>query len=177
MGVTNQWQVTTVELTLFFLKWVVGPIVAVVVTLLVSDPLKERLAPWVTRLGSKKEEGVSGLWKASFYYGEPEVAHIQVIEISTLFGSVVGRIVPHNLNEGAAKRAQSTRPLRVTGTVKDNRFFTGTWFHPERRSHHHGAFDLIIRQNNLHMEGMWLGYSETKNVIETGRWIWERLEG
>lgn len=164
------------EFALFVLKWVVGPIVGVVVTLLVSEPLKDRLAPLVARLGSKKEEGVSGLWKASFYYGHPEATHIQVIEISTLFGSVVGRIVPHDLNEGAAKRSESSRPLRVRGSIKDNRFFTGTWFHPERRSHHHGAFDLIIRQNNLRMEGMWLGYSETKNVIETGRWVWERIE-
>lgn len=164
------------ELALFVLKWVIGPIVGVIVTLLVSEPLKDRLAPLVMRLGSKKEEGVSGLWKATFFYGQPEVAHIQVIEISILFGSVVGRIVPHNLNEGAAKRTENDRPLRVRGSIKDNRFFTGTWFHPEGRSYHHGTFDLIIRQDNERMEGMWLGYSETKNKIETGRWIWERIE-
>jgi hypothetical protein len=164
------------EIALFVVKWVLGPVLGVVVTLLVSEPLKERLAPLVSQLGSKKEEGVTGLWKASFFYGDPAVQHVQVIEISTLFGSVVGRIIPHELNEGAAKRVQETRPLRVRGTIKDNRFFTGVWFHPERRSHHHGAFDLVVRQNNLQMEGMWLGYSETKNVIETGRWVWERIE-
>jgi hypothetical protein len=164
------------ELALFVLKWVIGPIVGVVVTLLVSDPLKDRLAPLVTQLGSKKEDGITGLWKATFYYGSPEVAHVQVIEISSLFGSFVGRIVPHRLNEGAAKLTESARPLRVRGTVKDNRFFTGVWFHPGRRSHHHGAFDLIIRQNNALLEGMWLGYSETKNVTEVGRWVWERIE-
>lgn len=164
------------ELLLFLLKFVFGPIVAVVITLLVSEPLKDRLAPLVTRLGSKKEEGVTGLWKATFYYGSPEVKFVQAIEISTLFGSVVGRIVPHRLNEDSAKRTESDRPLRVRGTVKDNRFFTGIWFHPERRSHHHGAFDLLIRQSNAQMEGVWLGYSESKNVIESGRWVWERID-
>ena len=43
------------EFALFLLKWVIGPIVGVVVTLLVSEPLKYRLAPLVTRLGSKKQ--------------------------------------------------------------------------------------------------------------------------
>jgi hypothetical protein len=60
--------------------------------------------------------------------------------------------------------------------VKDNRLFTGIWFHPEQRSHYHGAFNLIVRQDNDNIDGIWLGYSESKNIIETGRWIWERIE-
>jgi hypothetical protein len=164
------------EWALQFLKWIIGPIVGVLVTLLVSEPLKERLAPLVMRLGSKRQVGVSGLWKATFYYGDAETSHVQVIEISALLGLIIGRIVPHELNEGAAKRAEDGRPLRVRGAVKDNRFYTGTWLHPEKRSHHQGAFDLIIRRDNMRMEGMWLGYSETKNIVETGRWIWERIE-
>jgi hypothetical protein len=163
------------EILTFILKSVAGPIVAVIVTLIVSEPLKDRLAPLIAKLGSKKEQGISGIWKASFLYGKSDDVHIEVIEISVFMGTIVGRIVPHALNEGAAKRTENNRPLRMRGSVKDNRFFTGIWFHPERRSHHHGAFDLIIRQNNWRMEGMWLGYSETKNVIETGRWTWERI--
>ena len=163
------------EVAVWLLKWVAGPIAGIVVTLLLSEPLKERLAPLVLRLGSKKEEGVTGRWLATFGHGIPEVEYLEVIEISLLFGLVVGRIVPHRLNQGAAKRVAESRPVRVKGTITNNRHFTGTWLHPERRSHHRGAFDLIIRQNNVHMQGMWLGYSETNNVIQTGRWEWRRL--
>lgn len=165
------------ELALWLLKWVIGPIVGAVVTLAVSEPLKEWLAPFVARLGSKKEEGVSGRWEATFYYGPNEDQYVEVIEVSHLFGAVVGRIVPHTSNHAAAKKVEKKRPLRVRGAVKDNRFFTGVWLHPGRRSHHHGAFDLIVKTDNEHMDGYWLGYSESKNVIESGRWSWKRLDG
>ena len=165
------------EVIAWLLKWVVGPVVAIVITLLLSDPLKERLAPLVLRLGSKKDEGVTGTWVATFYHGQPEVAYVEVIEVSTLLGYVIGRIVPHPLNQGLAKTTERAKPLRVKGTIKDNRFFAGVWLHPGRLSHHRGAFSLIIRQNNIDMRGMWLGYSESKNVIETGRWEWRRLAG
>lgn len=163
------------EFLILLIKWTLAPLISIVVTLVFSEPLKDRLAPLVTSLGTKKEYGVSGLWKATFFYGKSEEPHIQVIQLSTLLGSIVGRIVPHEFNEGAAKRTENSRPLRVRGSIKDNRIFTGIWFHPEKRSHHHGAFNLIIRQDNEHMEGMWLGYSEKDNLIETGRWTWERL--
>jgi hypothetical protein len=163
------------EILPWLFKWIAGPIAGIIVTLLFSEPLRERLAPVVLKLGSKKDEGVAGRWVATFYYGQPEVTYVEVIEVSTLLGYVVGRIIPHPLNQGAAKRTERTKPLRVKGTVKDNRFFTGVWLHPERLSHHRGAFDLIIRQTNVNMEGMWLGYSESKNVVETGRWEWRRV--
>lgn len=163
------------EIALWLFKVIAAPIAAIIVTLLFSETLKSWLSPIVLKLGSRKEEGVSGLWTATFFYGKPEISYIEVIELSTLLGYVVGRIVPHTLNQGAAKRVQWVRPLRVKGTVKDNRFFSGTWIHPERLSHHYGAYDLIIRQNNTEMQGMWLGYSESKNIIETGRWEWRRI--
>lgn len=163
------------EIVFWILKWVFGPVVAIIVTLIVSEPLKERLSPLVTRLGSKKEEGITGKWIATFYYGPKELSYAEVIEVSHLFGSVVGRIIPHPLNHPDAKILAPEKPLRVRGSIKDNRFFTGVWLHPSRRSHHHGAFDLIINQDNEHMTGVWLGYSESKNIVESGRWEWKRL--
>ena len=163
------------ELALWILKFVIGPIVAVIVTLLITDPLKTRLAPLVLRFGSKKQVGVGGRWVATFYFGENETPFVEVIEMSKLLGFVVGRIVPHKLNVGNAKAIQHAKPIRVRGTIKDNRFFTGIWLHPERHSHHHGAFDLVIRQSNVLMEGMWLGYSESRNRVVVGRWEWRRL--
>jgi hypothetical protein len=165
------------EFVLWIVKWVIGPIVGVIVTLLVSEPLRERLAPLVSRFGSKKEGTVGGTWMATFYHGPTEVAYLEVIEVSHLFGFVVGRITPHELNHIAAQKVAWAKPLRIRGSVKDNRFFTGVWVHPNRLAHHHGAFDLIINQDNEHMSGIWLGYSESQKIIESGRWEWVRLDG
>jgi hypothetical protein len=164
-----------VEAFLWGMKWVVGPLVGIVVTLLFQEPLKEKLAPVVLRFGYKRDDGITGLWKATFWHGNPEAEYVEVIEVSHLLGSFVGRIVPHELNQGSAKRVAHLRPIRVRGTVTHNRHFRGEWLHPERRSHHRGTFDLIIRQNNLHLQGMWLGYSESMNVVQAGRWEWKRL--
>lgn len=35
---------------------------------------------------------------------------------------------------------------------------------------------MILRQDNEHMEGIWLGYSESGNIIESGRWEWKRID-
>src|SRR5471030_2579314 len=94
----------------WILKAVAAPIIAVVITLIVSEPLKERLAPLVTRLGSKKNVGISGRWVATFFYGADDVPYVEVIELSHLFGAVVGRIVPSDLNHNEVRRVEVMRP-------------------------------------------------------------------
>lgn len=165
------------EAILLILKFVVGPVVAVIVTLIVTEPLKTRLAPFIARFGSKKEEGITGNWLATFYYGEDECQYIEAIEISGLLGNFVGHIIPHAQNHADLKQIEDTKPLRLRGEVKDSRFFTGVWFHPNRRNHHQGAFKLLVNTNNEEIKGIWLGYSESKNVVESGRWEWKRIEG
>jgi len=164
------------EIALWIIKFIVGPVVAVVVTLIVSEPLKDRLAPLVSRLGNKKPEGIAGLWKATYYSGKPVSPHTQVVELSSFFGLVVGRVVPHKLNDDFTRKYEKLRPLRVRGTVARGKRFTGVWFHIDRRALHHGAFDLIIRESNRHMDGQWLGFYEPKSAVETGKWEWERVE-
>lgn len=164
------------EVGILLLKWVAGAVVSIVVTLVVSEPLKNWLAPLVAQLGSKQDEGVKGLWLATFYHGQSQKPYVEAIEISKLFGVVVGRIVPHPDNHLAAKKVEQKHPLRLRGSVQDNRYFTGIWFHPNRRSHVHGAFNVIIFQDNEHMNGLWLGYSERQNAIESGKWSWQRLD-
>jgi hypothetical protein len=164
------------EITLWVLKLISGPVVAIIVTLLVSEPLKNKLAPLVARLGTKKEEGITGKWKAIFYYGKEETQYIEVLELSSLLGNIVGHIIPHEINHADLKLVETEKPLRLRGEVKDNRFFAGIWFHPNRQNHHQGAFELLINTNNEEIYGIWLGYSENKNVIESGRWEWQRLE-
>ncbi len=164
------------EAILWILKFIVGPVVAVIVTLTVSEPLKTRLAPIVARFGSKKEEGITGKWLATFYYGKDETPYTEAIEVSGLLGNFVGHIIPNDKNHADLKQIENTKPLRLRGEVKDNRFFTGIWFHPNRHNHHRGAFKLLINTNNEVIKGVWLGYSESKNVVESGRWEWKRIE-
>jgi hypothetical protein len=162
------------DIVIFLARWVFGPIVAVCITLLVSEPLKNWLAPVVAKLGSRKDQGISGRWIAVFSHGPQEAEYVEVIEISSLFGQLVGRVVPDKRNYPALREVDKVRPLRLRGTIKDNRYFTGIWFHPVRRSHHHGAFELLLNVDGESMDGLWLGYSETKNTIQTGRWAWRR---
>jgi hypothetical protein len=88
---------------------------------------------------------------------------------------LVGRIVPHKNNYPALHAVNKDRPLRLRGTVKDNRYFTGVWFHPVRQSHHHGAFELLLNADGEQMMGLWFGYSESRNTIESGEWVWRRV--
>lgn len=164
------------ESLLWGLKFIIGPVVAVVVTLLISEPLKTRLAPVVARLGSKKEKGITGIWKATFFYGKEGTEYVEVIEISALLGNIVGHVIPHELNHAELRKVENEKPLRLRGEIKDNRFLTGIWFHPNRHNHHQGAFKLLISTNHLEIKGKWLGYSESKNIIESGCWEWDRLE-
>ena len=161
---------------LWFLKWSVGPVISIIVTLVFSEPLKNRLAPLIARVGSKKDTGFTGTWLATFSYGPSAEAYQEAIQLSTFLGQVVGRIIPHEQNHERLRDVEESAPLRLRGTIKDNRYFTGVWFHPLRRSHYHGAFELLIDQSGEQMRGMWVGYSESKNSIEHGEWTWERID-
>ncbi len=109
-----------------------------------------------------------------FFYGPSETPYVEMIEISSLFGQIVGHIIPYENNQSVLKEVESKKPLRLRGSIKDNRIFTGIWFHPNRKNHHHGAFKLLIDTNNEEIRGIWLGYSESNNAIESGRWEWMR---
>jgi len=157
-------------------KFIAPPVAGALVTLFVSDPLKQRLAPVVTWLGSQKDCGVTGKWLATFTFGPSQTEYTELIEVRSLFGSFVGRILPSEHNHANAAHSAGEKPIRVRGTMKDNRFFTGVWMHPNKRSHHHGAFNLILKLDGNHMEGYWMGYSERQSTIDRGEWRWKRYE-
>lgn len=149
-----------------------------VITLTLKEPISNRLAPIITMFGSKKEHTIQGKWVATFHFGPDRDPYVEVIEISSLLGMFVGRIVPDPLNYEVAAKASKDLPIRVHGVVKDNRFFTGQWLHPSRRNHAQGAFQLLILTGNdeIEMKGRWVGYSETSNRIEAEDWVWKRVE-
>ena len=85
------------EVVLFMLKYVAGPIVAVIVTLLFKEPIEDYLAPIAMRLGSKKDQTIAGVWKCTFYYEDDGEGRDEVIEIKSFLGRYLGRIIPkHN---------------------------------------------------------------------------------
>lgn len=164
------------ELAFTVAKWIVGPVVGVLITVLLTEPLRERLLPLLTIWGSKKSEGVIGVWRAEFFFGDEQNSYVEIVELKHRFGLIVGRIVPSDENYPALRKVEHDKPLRVRGAVRDNQFFSGTWFHPLRRSHHTGTFDLLLNRGNFRMEGQWLGYSERRNQIESQAWVWTRVD-
>jgi hypothetical protein len=170
------WRGTEVDILIFLLKYIGGPLLAIVVTLSLTEPIKERLAPLVARFGSKKEDGIQGKWLAIFEFGSPPVQYAEVIEVSSLVGLLVGRIVPDSRNHPSVAKIADSKPVRVRGSLKDHSFFTGVWLHPSKRSHQMGAYQLLVSKSNDSMRGVWLGYSERDNAIESGNWVWKRLD-
>jgi hypothetical protein len=157
-------------------KWIAGPLIGVLVTVLLTEPLRERLLPILAAIGTKDRQGITGVWRATFLFGTPRQSYVEHIELRHRFGVIVGRIIPSPENYAAAKAVENRRPLRVRGVLKDNLFFSGVWFHPAVRSHHTGTFDLLVNRDNDTMTGHWLGYSEGRHAIESEQWLWQRAD-
>jgi hypothetical protein len=83
---------------LLVLKWVAAPLISICITLLLSEPLRERLAPIVARFGTKTEDGITGQWLTTFHYSAEPNPFTEVVEISLLLGGLVGGIVPNSAN-------------------------------------------------------------------------------
>ncbi|MBY6263099.1 hypothetical protein EI613_14425 [Azospirillum sp. 412522] len=164
------------DIIILLSKWVAGPTIGIIITVLLTEPLRDRLVHILNSLGSKRNTGISGLWKASFYFGENDKDYVEYINIYYKYGIVVGAISPSEDNYIELRKVHDEKPLRVRGTVKDNMFFSGTWFHPVRHSHHTGEFTLLISRSNDVMIGQWLGYSESHHRIESNKWVWTRVK-
>ena len=128
------------EILGFLFKWVAGPIVAIFVTLVFQEPVRRWLAPISVRFGLWHDSGISGIWEATFYYGKEETPFVEVIEIKSFLGQIVGNVVPNKKNHGTVAEVAGTKPLRLISSIKNNTFFTGVWYHPNRKNHHHGVF-------------------------------------
>lgn len=162
------------EIIGFLFKWVLGPIVAIFVTLMFQEPVRRWLAPIAARFGLWQDAGLNGVWKATFYYGVDEIPFTEIIEIKSFLGQIVGHVIADERNHGTVAAIANEKPLRLIGSIKNNTFFTGVWYHPNKRNHHHGVYKLLIPLNQESMDGSWIGYSESQKSIETGRWEWKK---
>lgn len=155
---------------------VFGAILSVFFGVIFSEPIKNYLTPILAKFG-QKNNGITGKWVATFEYPTSNGIDLypEVIELSSFFGQIIGRIIPHEENHPRLKEAAINKPLRLIGELRDNLFFTGTWLHPLDRQHYHGAFQLVVRMTGDKMDGTWVGYSDDKKIIEQGNWIWKRI--
>ena len=164
------------------LFWFIGAIgaalVSLLITLILDEPMKGWLTPIVAKFGVKRKYGISGIWVATFKYRNGNVIeeYSEAIEVKTLFGLTVGRIIPHQANHPRLKSVETEKPLRVRGYFEDNRYFTGIWYHPLERHRYHGAFQLILDPSGIEMKGKWIGYSGTKIAVDEENWIWKLIE-
>jgi hypothetical protein len=139
-------------------------------------PLRTLFTPILAKF-DPKPNGIGGIWKATFEYPTETGKDLypEIIKLSSFLGQIVGNIVPHEDNHDRLSTVAHKKPVRLRGALRDNLFFTGTWFHPVDRQHYHGAFHLLVSMTGDEMEGTWIGYSDKKKIIEQGKWIWTRI--
>ena len=155
---------------------VLGAFLSVILGVIFSEPLKNLFSPFLAKLGQKKD-GINGVWEATFEYptNTGKELYTELIEIKSVLGQIIGRIIPHKNNHSRLVTVATKKPVRLRGELRDNLFFTGTWLHPLDRQHYHGAFHLLVSMSGNEMEGIWIGYSDKKKKIEEGKWNWKRI--
>ncbi|WP_305133701.1 hypothetical protein [uncultured Clostridium sp.] len=156
---------------------ILGMFISSVVSVILSDKIIFALDRLFIRLRISKSSNITGLWKATFImgYGKTKKEFEEIIFLKKKFGTIYGYIADDTRNYERLQTVMNKEPLRLKGFLSDNRYFTGFWYHPIETYRYHGSFQLLIKPNFIKMEGQWIGYSESKQIINNGAWIWEKL--
>ena len=120
---------------------VLSCIISSAISVLLSDKIIDGITKILIKLGLSKKADISGLWKADFEIGKGrrKVTYTEIIKLENRLGVVWGHINPHEDNYEALKQHMQKKPLRVKGSLADNRFFTGFWYHPIESYRCHGS--------------------------------------
>ena len=153
-------------------------IVSSIVSVILSDKIIFGIDRLFVRLGISKYSNINGLWKATFIMGngKNKTEYAEIILLKKRFGTIYGYIANDNRNYERLQSVMNRNPLRLKGFISDNRYFTGLWYHPIETYRYHGSFQLLIEPNFIKMNGQWIGYSESKQIINNGMWIWDKIE-
>lgn len=156
---------------------ILGMVISSIISVILSDKIIFALDRLFIRLEISKSSKISGLWKATFVmgYGKNKKTFEEIILLKKRFGTIYGYIADDQRNYERLQSVMSKKPLRLKGFLSDNRYFTGFWYHPIEISRYHGSFQLLLEPNSIKMDGQWIGYSESKQVINNGLWVWEKL--
>lgn len=125
------------------------------------------------KIGFLKDVDLTGKWEATFSCGGKE--YTELIELKTKLGSVTGYIIDGDKNYEAIRKVAKESPIRLKGTINDNRYFTGFWYHPVETSRFHGAFQLLISHDSNYITGQWIGFSQSTVTIENGNWTFSKI--
>lgn len=157
---------------------IIGCIISSIISVMLSDVILTGFTKVLIKLGLSKKADVSGIWKATFVVGKgtKKVEYIEVVKLRPRLGMILGYIYPHEENYSELQNYMNKKPLRVKGSITDNRFFTGYWYHPIEHYRFHGSFQLLLNGNLKKMDGQWIGYSESGKLIDSGKWLWEKIK-
>lgn len=157
------------------LRWLIVAIFGVVLTIILTIFLEDRIRWILLRLGGGvmplRSHKVRGVWKAQYTYHSEEVPKGRVeverhlIELRQSGRRVFGR----NLTDGRRRYW-----YRIKGDLKQEMYLTGTWEWENGQAGgvYHGAFQLYVTPDGKRMEGKWIGF-DRRNRIQDGPWIWE----
>ena len=156
---------------------ILGMIISAVVSVILSDKIIFGLHRIFVRLGVSRSSDVTGLWKATFSMGtgKTKEEYVEIIFLKNRFGTIYGNIADDSRNYLKLHSVMARNPIRLKGFLEDNRYFTGFWYHPIETYRYHGSFQMIIDGDFSHMQGQWIGYSESNHKITNGMWIWEKI--
>jgi len=153
---------------------ILGIIISAIVSTIFSDKIIDAFGIFLSRIDLPHQTKLEGDWKAIFTIKENEIisSYEERILIVKRLGTLYGYKI-ENVNSTVESKI-SRKTIRVRARIIDNRYLTGYWFNPNKNSRHHGSFQLLVELSGKKMSGIWTGYSETKNKIHEGDWIWEK---
>lgn len=156
----------------------IGVVISATVSAMYSESILQGLGLLLSKIDLPKKADIEGIWKVEFTLteNETEVTFNETIKITKRLGIIYGYNIPDPSNHDLLKKVEENKPLRIRGDLVDNRYLTGVWFHPNRRARFHGSFQLLVDLNGNKMSGNWTGYSEIKNKIDSGSWIFYKSQ-
>lgn len=153
---------------------IISAIISAIISVILSDKIIQGINIIFMKLGLSPNGNISGVWEAHFEIEKTE--YIEIIRLKNRLGIIWGRIEPHELNYSELQSYMNQKPLRIKGSLTDNRFFTGYWYHPIENYRFHGSFQLSIEGSMKKMNGQWIGYSISEKEIINGKWTWKKIE-
>lgn len=154
------------------ITFIIGIIISTIISATYSETILQVLGQLLSKIDLPTQADIEGVWKVEFTVieNEIEVTFQETIKIKKRLGIIFGYSIPDTSNLELLKNLVNNKSLRIRGKLVDNRYLTGVWFHPNRRARFHGSFQLLVGLSGNNMSGSWLGFSETKNMIDSGSW-------
>lgn len=113
-----------------------------------------------------KTRNFEGVWSSSYSPSDSNRTHDHVLKLQ----QSGNRISAISL-EGSA----SSHSFKLSGIVRFDIYFSGSWESSEPGSIHHGVFQFIIDRKGKNMLGKWLGLKGTDS-INSGDWILKKKD-